>query len=1438
MLSVGLVVSGAHWLPTSSSSKTSVAAQQIATENTAAMAEARTNSTGTDTLVLSFRHSPPDPAAAALLAVKAAASSLAGAKVVRTKTLRRDAAWVKLDKKLSRAQASRLAAAVRKQTGIKYAEASVTFSPTDTGTSSDSYFWNLAAVNASGAWTSTTGEGVVVGVIDTGVADNPYLPKALLVTTSNEEVSGAGISGTTWPGRPVTIAYTADDGTTQTASVTADSATGDWSMTLDPTAKDASTATLSVTDASENPTTTTVTVDAATTVTVNASSGKTISGTAEAGDTITLTYPDKTSHSTTATADGTWSVTPAVTLADGDIVTITAADDLDNTATTTLTIDASTSVTVAASNGSVLEGTAEAGDTLAISYIDGDGTDRTATATATGTGSWSTTLDPAAGHGTKITVVATDTVGNSASADVTVDAATAVTINPSNGEDISGTAEAGDTIDIGYVTASGTDKSAAATTASDGTWSASLDPAAQDSSTITVTATDSLKNTASATVRVDASTTVTVEATNGETLAGTAEAGDTVAIGYTDASATSRTASTTAAADGTWSLTLSPVAEDDTTVTVKATDALGNSATKKVTVDASTTVTVKATNGTTIRGTAEAGDTITLTYPDESTQNTTADADGTWSVTPTATLTDGDIVAIAATDSLKNTATTSVTIDLVAATVSVASPTNGTTLSGTTETGATLTISYWDSDGTKHTRTVTEAEAAWALTLSPAAKDGSEISVTATDDVGNVSAAVTASVDSTAPSAPTVQPSNGKVVMVTGVENDATISIVQTGTSTEVAGDWTHSGDAWRFVPTTTLTESDHVSVIVADTAGNSCDPVSVTIDTTKPEPPTITTATTTILAGTAEAGATIAVSYHDDSDTEVSLSTLADSGGAWSLDLAPTALPGSVVSATASDAAGNTSAATTATIPEAEPTPTPSPSPSDNSSDDSTAGGTVSSESVSSAGTAKIQTVSTTAAELDKSAVGGTVLPGYDFFSGDTDATDPESTDADGDSISSHGTHVAGTVAAQRVAPLSGVAPGVQILPIRVLGNRSGKITGDLADIDNAILWGAGESVAGVPDNPYPADVLNLSIKATTTSCPADLQSAINTAVGKGTTVVVAAGNDNASISTQSPANCSNVIVVTATTYKSGRAAYSNWGDSGTTSAWLVAAPGGSGSLTDCTAASNWACTGLVVSTVKQGLEGKSGTSMAAPHVAAVAAELKSIDSSLTPAQIAKYIRGTATAVADDCPTGVCGSGIVNAGKAVAALKSQTTVSVQSATYPTVKFTGSPSLPTSARVGVYLQPSVKSSYSSITYQWLRDGTNIPRATNAYYKLTGSDAKANISVKATAIGAASVTSSATKVLTGYLSLLTKPTISGKTKVGKTLKTTTGTWSASVSPTKYQWLRGGTSIKKATKANYKLTKADKGKLISVRVTVSSTGYFSNNATSAKTKRITG
>ncbi|HET9048567.1 MAG TPA: S8 family serine peptidase [Chiayiivirga sp.] len=280
--------------------------------------------------------------------------------------------------------------------------------------------------------------------------------------------------------------------------------------------------------------------------------------------------------------------------------------------------------------------------------------------------------------------------------------------------------------------------------------------------------------------------------------------------------------------------------------------------------------------------------------------------------------------------------------------------------------------------------------------------------------------------------------------------------------------------------------------------------------------------------------------------------------------------------------------------------------------------------------------------------------VAGYDFVSDvdragdgngrDADPSDPGDwnsagecgDDSDASSSSWHGTHVAGIAAAltHNGVGVAGAAPGAYLQPVRVLG----KCGGSTADIAEAIIWASGGTVAGVPNNPTPARVLNMSLGGAG-DCSVTEQRAIDSARSRKSVVVVAAGNSAQPVEWHSPANCQRVIAIAANDRDGERASYSNYGLGIT-----VAAPGGDDSGAD-----------LIYSTINGGSQGPAsatygymaGTSMATPYVSGVVALMLERKPSLTPDQVATILRNTARPFPEDC-IGGCGPGIVDADKAV----------------------------------------------------------------------------------------------------------------------------------------------------------------------------------------------
>ncbi|MBD1373009.1 DUF4910 domain-containing protein [Hazenella sp. IB182357] len=218
------------------------------------------------------------------------------------------------------------------------------------------------------------------------------------------------------------------------------------------------------------------------------------------------------------------------------------------------------------------------------------------------------------------------------------------------------------------------------------------------------------------------------------------------------------------------------------------------------------------------------------------------------------------------------------------------------------------------------------------------------------------------------------------------------------------------------------------------------------------------------------------------------------------------------------------------------------------------------------------------TGVQTDHPDLTGQIIEGYDFVDNDRDAYDEQG----------HGTHVAGTVGAltHNGIGVAGIAPHVKIMPIRVLGANG---SGTSVWVANGITYAA--------DNG--ADVINLSLGADQPSKV--IEDAVNYAWDKGAVVLGAAGNSGESTPSY-PANHDKVIAVGATNAKDQKWSASNYGT------WVdVSAPGAE----------------IISTTLAGGYGYDSGTSMATPHVAGLAALLSS--EGLSNAEIRSTIENSA---------------------------------------------------------------------------------------------------------------------------------------------------------------------------------------------------------------------
>ena len=326
----------------------------------------------------------------------------------------------------------------------------------------------------------------------------------------------------------------------------------------------------------------------------------------------------------------------------------------------------------------------------------------------------------------------------------------------------------------------------------------------------------------------------------------------------------------------------------------------------------------------------------------------------------------------------------------------------------------------------------------------------------------------------------------------------------------------------------------------------------------------------------------------------------------------------------------------------------------------------------------------------------GKVILPGYDFISDARIANDGDGRDEDasdpGDWIDAadrataffsnctssrsswHGTRVSSLIGASSNdgVGMAGAGWSTRILPVRALGKCGGRDS----DIIDAMRWAAGLPVDGVPANPNPANIINLSLGGND-SCNAAYQSAVDEITGQGTLIVASVGNEG--IDPGTPANCNNVLGVGGIRHIGTKIGFSNLGP-GTD----ISAPGGNcvnegppfSDAQPCVYALQVAFD--VGDTVPAGPgytdrvnRPNFGTSFSAPLVSGAAALMHAVNPRLTPDQFTTLLQESASPFPTSsetttricrvpttfvqggeciCTTATCGAGMLNTAAAVSA--------------------------------------------------------------------------------------------------------------------------------------------------------------------------------------------
>ncbi|WP_313955308.1 Ig-like domain-containing protein, partial [Staphylococcus warneri] len=804
--------------------------------------------------------------------------------------------------------------------------------------------------------TSTDKAGNKSDVATTEVTDTtaPEAPTVNPVTSDDTTITGKAE-----PNSTVTVTF--PDGTTATGNTDAD---GNYVIDIpsNEDLKGGETLPVTSTDKAGNtsqPASTVVTDTTAPTVpSVNpvSSEDKTVTGKAEPGSTVTVTFPDGTTASGTTDADGNYTIDiPAnEDLKGGETLPVTATDKDGNKseeATTTVsdkTAPEAPTVNPVTSDDTQITGKAEPNSTVTVTFPDG----HTASGTTDADGNYVINIPSSEDlkGGETLPVTATDKAGNTSEQASTVvtdtTAPTVPSVNPVTSDDtqITGKAEPNSTVTVTFPdghTASGT-------TDADGNYVINI-PSSEDlkgGETLPVTATDKAGNTSEQASTVVTDTTApTVPSVNPVTsddtqITGKAEPGSTVTVTFPDGT----TATGTTDADGNYTIDI-PTNEDlkgGETLPVTATDKDGNKSEPATTVVTDTTApTVPSVNPVTsddtqITGKAEPGSTVTVTFPDGNTASGTTDADGNYviNIPSGEDLKGGETLPVTATDKdgNKSEPATTVVTDTTAPTVPTVNPvtSDDKTITGKAEPGSTVTVTFPDGNTASGT---TDEDGNYTITIptNEDLKGGEALPVTSTDKAGNTSAPATTTVtDTTAPTAPSVNPVTSDDTQITGKAEPGSTVTVTFPDGTKASGTTDADGNYVIDIPANEdLKGGETLPVTATDKAGNQSGETTTTVtDTTAPTAPSVNPVTSDdkTITGKAEPGSTVTVTFPDGTTT----TGTADQDGNYVIDIPANEdlKGGETLPVTATDKDGNKSEPTSTVVTDTTAPTVPSVNP------------------------------------------------------------------------------------------------------------------------------------------------------------------------------------------------------------------------------------------------------------------------------------------------------------------------------------------------------------------------------------------------------------------------------------------------------------------------------------------------------------------------------
>ncbi len=656
--------------------------------------------------------------------------------------------------------------------------------------------------------------------------------------------------------------------------------------------------------------------------------GSVVTGTGEAGATVTVRDAANVVIGTaTVAADGSFAATLAPAQSNGGTISVVQADAAGN-ASAAVPLAApditppAVPVAQIANDGSVVTGTGEAGATVTVrdaaNVVIG-------TATVAADGSFTATLTPAQANGGTVSVVQADAAGNVSAAvplvapDITAPAAPVVQI-ANDGITVTGTGEAGAsvTIVVGAVTV-------VTQVAGDGSFAATLSPAQLNGETITVTQADPAGNVSAAAIivapdlTVPAAPTATV-AQDGASVVGTGEVGARIVV--TNA-AGGVVGVAVVADDGSYSARLDPPLLDGERLTATQTDGGGNISPPAVAVAPDFTAPpvptlIVANDGASASGVGEAGATVTLRNPDGSViGSVVAAGDGSFTFALSPPRLDGQILSVTQADATGNVSVAA--FDAAPDTTAPATPTafittDGTTVQGVGEPGATVTVR--GVGGVPLGSGVVAADSSYSIALGSVQSDGQALLVSQRDPAGNVSpdTSVTAP-DVTPPAAPTaIVAIDG--ASVTGVgEAGATVTI-RDADGVLLGSQVVAIDGSYTVTLSSPQTDGELLSASQRDVIGNASPTTSVFApDTTAPDVPVaIVSADGTFVTGRGEPGTTVTVTGAGG----VPLGTATvGAGGTYAVALSSPQIDGQTLSVTLTDSARNVSLPATPIAPD-----------------------------------------------------------------------------------------------------------------------------------------------------------------------------------------------------------------------------------------------------------------------------------------------------------------------------------------------------------------------------------------------------------------------------------------------------------------------------------------------------------------------------------------